>query len=192
MLLLLSSPPHLVNTVVIIMCFVTTTLCPMLLRICIITLSLRALGQALWVCLTFGFFIMLRQSNLVPPSAAQFDSSWHTCRGDIFFAPPGHHILVRWTKTHQSVGQEPVLPIPEELGHPTDPVAAYHLLLAASPTMSPDQPLLTYLHRGYRTMVTVPILSHALASLLHHLRYDAGCFSLHSLHRGGGGGGKAA
>ena len=34
-------------------------------------------------------------------------------------------------------------------------------------------------------MVTVPILSRALATLLHDLRYDAGLFSLHSLHRGG-------
>ena len=36
------------------------------------------------------------------------------------------------TKTHQSAGQAPVVPIPEVLGHPADPVTAYHLLLAAS------------------------------------------------------------
>ena len=34
-------------------------------------------------------------------------------------------------------------------------------------------------------MVTVPILSRALAALLHDLGYDAGLFSLHSLNRGG-------
>ena len=34
-------------------------------------------------------------------------------------------------------------------------------------------------------MVTVPILSQALAALLHDLGYDASLFSLHSLHRGG-------
>ena len=39
----------------------------------------------------------------------------------------------------------PILEVPE---HPADPVMAYCLLLAASPTTSPDQPLLTYLHRG--------------------------------------------
>ena len=118
----------------------------MLHHLCTINPSPGALGPALRVCLTFGFFAVLRQLNLVPPSAAQFDPMWPTCRGDIVMAPPGLQILVRWTKTHQSVGQAPVLPIPEVSGHPTDPVAAYRLLLAASPTTSPDQPLLTYLH----------------------------------------------
>ena len=43
-----------------------------------------------------------------------------------------------------------------------------------------DQPLLTYFTRGHCTMVTLSILSRALATLLHDLRYDAGLFSLHS------------
>ena len=153
--------------------------------LCTLTPSLGNLGSALRVCLTFGFFAKLRHSNLAQPSAAQFDPSRHTCRGDIFFAPPGLHILVRWTKTHQSVGRAPVLLIPDVPGHPADPVAAYHLLFIASPTTSPDQLLLSYLQQGHRTMVTVPILSQALASLLHDLGYDAGLFSLHSLCRGG-------
>ena len=54
-----------------------------------------ALSPVLWVCLTFRFFTMLRQSNLAPPSATQFDHSWHTCRGDIFMAPPGATITPR-------------------------------------------------------------------------------------------------
>ena len=128
---------------------------------------------------------MLRQSNLAPLFASQFDPSRDTYRGDIFMAPPGLQILVRWSKIHQSVGKAPVLPIMEGLGHPADPVAAYCLLLAASPTPSVDQPLLTYLHWGCCTMVTVPILSQSLAALLHDLGYDAGLFNLHSLRRWG-------
>ena len=117
---------------------------------------------------------MLRQSNMVPLSAAQFDPSRHTCRGDIFMAPPGLQILVQWTKTHQSVGRVPVLPIREVPGHPRDPVAAYRLLITTSHTTSADQPLLTYLQLGRCTKVTVPILSQALATLLYDLGYDAG------------------
>ena len=141
---------------------------PFLHQLCTLTPNLGDLGLALRLCLTFGFFAMLRQSNLTPPSAAQFNPSRHTCRGDVFFVPPGLNILL--------------------------PVAAYHLLLAASPTMSPDQPYLTYLPQGRRTMVTVPILSRALAGLLHDLGYNASLFSLHSrsLHSGGEGGGTAA
>ena len=54
---------------------------PLLRRLCSITSSRGSLSSALWVCLTFGSFAMLRQSNLVPLSAAQFDPSRHTCRG---------------------------------------------------------------------------------------------------------------
>ena len=158
---------------------------PLFHHLCIITPSLGALGPALQVCLTFGFFTMVRKSNLVPLSAAQFGPSLHTCRGDILMAPLGLQILVWWTKTHQSVGRAPVLPIPELPEHPTDPVAAYLLLLAASPTTSADQPLLTYLHWGCCTMVTIPILSQALATLPQGLLYDTSLFSLHSLCRGG-------
>ena len=129
---------------------------------------------------------MLRQSNLAPLSAAQFDPSWHTCKGDIFITPPGLQILVQWTKTHQMMGQTPVLPITEVPVCPADPIAAYRLL-AASPTTSADQSLLSYLHQGSHTTVTVLILSQALATLLQDVSYDAGPFPLHSLHRGGGG-----
>ena len=41
-------------------------LSPLLHQLCNLTPSLGALGLALWVCLTFGFFTMLRQSNLAP------------------------------------------------------------------------------------------------------------------------------
>ena len=58
-------------------------------------------------------------------------------------------------------------------------------LLAASPTTSPHQPLLTFQHRGCHTTVMVPVLSRALAGLLHRLGHDAGPFSLHSFCRGG-------
>ena len=100
-------------------------------------------------------------------------------------APTGLQILVWWIKIHQSVGRASVLSIPEVPGHPTEPVMAYRLLLTASAITSPDQHLLTYLHQGHRTTVTVPILFQALAALLHDLRYDAGLLSLHSLHSRG-------
>ena len=73
-------------------------------------------------------------------------------------SPSINWFLVRCTKTHQLVGRAPVLPSPEVPGHPADSVTAYHLLLAASPTTSPDQHILTYLHWGRRTMVTSPIM----------------------------------
>ena len=73
---------------------------PLLHQLCHLTHSLGALGPALRVCLTFGFFAMLRQSNLAPPSDTLFDPSRHTCRGDVFFAPQGPRggprLISRW------------------------------------------------------------------------------------------------
>ena len=57
---------------------------PLLDHLCLLTSSLRELGLALKVCLTFAFFAMLRQSNLAPHSAASFDPSRYMCRGNIF------------------------------------------------------------------------------------------------------------
>ena len=76
-------------------------------------------------------------------------------------------------------------PIPAVPNHPTDPVAAYSHLLTSSPTISADQPLLTYIHQGRHTTFTVPMLSQAMSALLEALGLDAGPFSLHSLRRGG-------
>ena len=61
---------------------------PLLLYcICLLPSSLGPLGPSVLVCLTCGFFAMLRQSNLGPPSASAFDLSRHTCQGDIITAP---------------------------------------------------------------------------------------------------------
>ena len=79
------------------------------------------------VALTFGFFGMLRQSNLAPPTAVLFDRSRHTCRVDIIQAPPGLLIVIRWSKSHQTVASSPVLPFPAVLGHPSGGAMAAHM-----------------------------------------------------------------
>ena len=78
------------------------------------------------------FFAMLRQLNLARPTASQFDPTRHICRGDIVMAPPDLQILVRLTKTHQSVSRAPVLPIPEVPGHPMDMLWTRLLLTVSS------------------------------------------------------------
>ena len=39
--------------------------------------ALSSLGPDMKVCLTFGFLLMLRQSNLAPPSSSSFDHTRH-------------------------------------------------------------------------------------------------------------------
>ena len=45
-------------------------------------------GPAIKVCLAFGLFAMLRQSNLAPPMHKLFDPSRHTCQGGVLEGPP--------------------------------------------------------------------------------------------------------
>ena len=105
-----------------------------LYKLCKLCKYIGVLGPVMKVALTFGYFAMLRQSNLAPPSLAKFDPSRHTCRGDVMAASPGLVLLLRWTKTLQSMDNLPLVPLPRLQQHPADPVAAYEELLAASPT----------------------------------------------------------
>ena len=116
-----------------------------LCRLSLLTPSLGPLGPSMLVCLTFGYFAMLRQSNLAPSAPSTLTPLGTPAEANFFFSPPSLLLLVRWTKTHQSVGKSPVLPIPSVPAHPSDPVAAFHLLFRSSPTTSPNHPLLTYL-----------------------------------------------
>ena len=71
------------------------------------------------------------------------------------------------------------------LGHHADPVAAYHHLIASSPTASQDQLLLTYTHLDCLVIITITMLSKALSVLLVAFGYGTGLYSLHSLRKGG-------
>ena len=137
------------------------------------------------VALTFGFFGMLRQSNLAPP--LPIHQVWqvkNTCRGDVIQAPPGLLFVIRWLITRQTVASSPVPPIPSVPGHPTNPVSAYHHLISTPLSSSPDHPLLSYKHGRNQVVVTVPMLASAFSTTLRSLDLDPALYSLHRLWRG--------
>ena len=78
-----------------------------------------------------------------------------------------------------------MLPIPTVPHLPVDPVTTYKTLLVASPTTSPNQPLLTVTKGRTQSVVTITMLSQALKVLLEALHMDSSLFSLHRLRRGG-------
>ena len=88
------------------------------------------------VCLTFGFFRMLRQSNLAHIIHYSFDPTWHTCKGVVVLAPLGLLLLSCWSKTRQTISFTQGLLLLEVPGLPADPVAVYGELLVALPTTS--------------------------------------------------------
>ena len=153
---------------------------PLLHCLCLLTSSLSPLGPSMRVCFMFRFFTMLRQRKMVPASGSSFDPSRHSCRGDIFMAPPSLLVLVRWTQTLQSVSTTPVLPTLVVPDHRTYPVVIssphsppLHLINHSSPSLK---------HNRCVT-VTITMLSRALSVMLDALGLDSGLFSLPSLQR---------
>ena len=111
---------------------------------------------------------MLSQSNLAPPSPSAFDSTRHSCRGDILSPPsfPDVLLIVRWNKTIQVGGRTHVLPIPSIPGHPAEPVWSYKHLLPSPSTTSSNQPLLTFTSHSGMVTVIVRMLAQALCVML--------------------------
>ena len=70
-----------------------------------------------------AFFGFLRMSNIAPHSTRQYDYVRHLNRQDVIFAPPGGHVLLKWTKTLQDRVGHHVVQIPQ-LDHPLCPVLA--------------------------------------------------------------------
>ena len=157
----------------------------LLTHLCKLCRGLGRLGPAMKVALIFGFFGMLRQSNLAPSSATAFDPTRHTCRGDVTLAPPGVVVHVKWAKTQQAVQDTNLLALPELPGHPADPVAAFKQLTRLSPARSPEHPLLTFHRHDRPVTVTIAHLAKALTDLLAVIGRPVHEYSLHSLRRGG-------
>ena len=61
-------------------------------------LSDPILFRATFLC---AFYAFLRMSNVAPHSTARFDPDKHFLKQDVIFAPPGVHLIIKWTKTLQ-------------------------------------------------------------------------------------------
>ena len=101
------------------------------------------MGQVFKAVYTLAFFSFLRLSNLVPHSIKSFSPLYHLARGDIIFAPPGLHILVKWSKTIQDRKHIKIPKIPSLGSNPICPVTAIKNLLQITPG-SNNSPLFQY------------------------------------------------
>ena len=80
-----------------------------------------------------AFYSFLRISNLVPHTTESFSPLEQLCKGDIFFASPGIHILVKWSKTLQKRDKAVVIKIPKIENSILCPVKAVKDLLDVIP-----------------------------------------------------------
>ena len=82
------------------------------------------MGIVYKVAYLLAFFSFLRISNLVPHSGREFSVFKHLTKADVIFAPPGAHIIVKWSKTMQFQTKCKVIKIPFLIGSPLCPVTA--------------------------------------------------------------------
>ena len=113
------------------------------LQLIVRTCDSTYMGQVFKTIYTMAFFSFLRLSNLVPHSASAFSPLYHLTRGDIIFAKPGMHILIKWSKTIQARNIVKILKIPVLGANPICPVKAVKNLLAITPGTNND-PLFQY------------------------------------------------
>ena len=101
------------------------------------------MGQVFKAVYTMAFFSFLRLSNLVSHSVHKFSPLYHLARGDIIFADPGMHVLIKWSKTMQTRNVVKILKLSSLGSNPICPVTAMKNLLAIT-LGSKNEPLFQY------------------------------------------------
>lgn len=135
-----------------------------------------------WATCLLAYFGLLRKSNLLPPSAKQFNPSKHPCRGDITKASGGLALRIKASKTIQFGERIHLIPLPFIQGHPLCPVTAITAMLCQQPRqLTPSHPLLT-LPAGQ--LLTQSAFLTRLRSILQTCGLPAHAFSGHSFRRG--------
>ena len=143
------------------------------------------MGQIYKATYLVAFFSFLRISNLVPHSISAFSPLEQLTRGDIFFAPPGVHLLIKWSKTMQNRDLVKIIKIPQLGTSPLCPVKALKNLLILTPG-SQNDPLFQIKNEGggWIPLTDTKVRRH-LQAILARLNLSQSQISLHTFRRSG-------
>ena len=92
------------------------------------------------------------ECQILPHTLSKFHPDKHFLRRDLTFAPPGAHLLVKWTKTLQDHKSHHVIQLPELDNMFLCPVRALKALLASRP-LSPSDPLFANSYPPYNQVI---------------------------------------
>ena len=143
------------------------------LQLMVQTCDSTYMGQVFKAIYTMAFFSFLRLSNFVPHSAHAFYPLYHLARGDIIFAKPGMHVLIKWSKTIQTRNTVKILKIPFLGANPICPVTAVKNLLAITPGCKNDQLFQYKTLKGWVPLTDIPVRRHF--HLIKKLSTDQSC-----------------
>ena len=141
-------------------------------------------GKVYKAAYLLAFFAFLRLSNVAPASAAAFDVTRHFIRSDIIFGSPGAHIVLKWAKAMQSAQSHQIVQIPALPNSPICPTAALKDLLHYIPA-SKTSPLFLIPKPSGLSILTAPMISSTLSSLLRSLHLNPSSYGFHSFRRSG-------
>jgi hypothetical protein len=142
------------------------------------------LDATYWCLLLFGFFLMLRKSNLTPVSFNAADIAKVLHRRDVVISGEMALVLIRWSKTNQFGQRVLKLPLVANPASLLCPIRAYRVMqgLTPAPLTSPafvfrqQDRLVPVLYREFQVKLRVLVAKSGR---------DAGLYSSHSLRRGG-------
>ena len=143
------------------------------------------MGQILKALYLTVFFSFLRFSNLVPHSIKAFLPIKQMARGDVFFATPGIHPLIKWSKTMQTRDTIRMLKIPTPGTSLLCPVQAIKNLMLLTPGIK-NSPLFQIKNESAQWVpLTDTKLNQNFTQILTRLGLQHSGISLHTFRRSG-------
>lgn len=128
------------------------------------------------------FTTAFRQSNLAPAVVRGFDPSRHLIRRDIRLGSTYVQVLEKWSKTRQMIVRDRWISVPRVLNSQLCLHAAMSALLAATPSVRSDQPLLTF---EDNQPMSLSYINKSFKLALLRAGLSKRGLTLHSLRRGG-------
>ena len=142
---------------------------------------------AAWVATVIGFHLLLRKSNLVPNSVAEFRAAQQLQCQDIHFHCRMILVNIKWSKTRR-IGNRVTMPLLKGKG-PDCPVSAFKKLFLSVPASPLDILFAFNRTKAYSQSRLSLLMYSSLMLYLHHwlecAGYNAYRYSCHSLCQGG-------
>ena len=142
------------------------------------------MGFVYKTAILLSFFSFIRISKLVPHSMSNFNPLKQLAQGDIFFAPPGAHILLKWSKTMQMNNSVRLIKIPSLGSSSICPVKALKNLRSLTPKGS-NKPLFQVKFRDHWVPLSDTRLRKQFSIILVKLQLQSSNITFHSLRRSG-------
>lgn len=143
-----------------------------------------SLDRAVWAAALCLFYGMLRRSNVIPLSAADFSPARHLRRADIMIEPWGLSLIIRWSKTIQFHERTRRLPLPAMPDHQLCPMQAVIASLRSTPEAPRDGPAFCYTAKGKLHVLSAAVFLRRLRSGLAGMGLDISRYASHSFRRG--------